>query len=335
MLSLNTGEYYPCRPHHQLIGSFRVMSYNCLAEIYARKFTYTHAWALAWTYRRRNLIREILAYDADILCLQEVQADHFEDHYKPWLERMGYDGVFKSKTREDMGRRGKVDGCATFYKRSMFGLRGKHEVEFNSIARQRMKDSRVLNRVLKGNIGLIVILEVLDGSRLTLCVANTHIFWDPDLSDVKLFQVDCFMQKLEEISAQLAVDVPIILCGDFNSEPSSSVYELINSGAINPDHEDINDPFKILQESRLKHSLHMRSVHSLAGGEPSYTNLTPDYIGTLDYIFYATDRLIVVTGVLEVLDEKTLLGVDNSTAIPSTRWSSDHIALVADFQVLQ
>jgi hypothetical protein len=27
---------------------------------------------LAWTYRRQNLLREIVAYRADILCLQEV-----------------------------------------------------------------------------------------------------------------------------------------------------------------------------------------------------------------------------------------------------------------------
>jgi CCR4-NOT transcription complex subunit 6 len=30
------------------------------------------AWWLHWNYRKRNLLREMLAYKADILCLQEV-----------------------------------------------------------------------------------------------------------------------------------------------------------------------------------------------------------------------------------------------------------------------
>lgn len=29
-------------------------------------------WLLHWNYRKRNLLREILNYKADILCLQEV-----------------------------------------------------------------------------------------------------------------------------------------------------------------------------------------------------------------------------------------------------------------------
>jgi endonuclease/exonuclease/phosphatase family metal-dependent hydrolase len=32
------------------------------------------AWALSWSYRRQNLLRELLSYGADILCLQEARA---------------------------------------------------------------------------------------------------------------------------------------------------------------------------------------------------------------------------------------------------------------------
>ena len=42
------------------------------------QFGYCPPWALAWPYRRLNLLKELLGYDADILCLQEVQSNHFQ-----------------------------------------------------------------------------------------------------------------------------------------------------------------------------------------------------------------------------------------------------------------
>ena len=46
--------------------------------------------------------------DADILCLQEVQADHFEKDLSPFLDSLGYSGHYDQKTRESMGQAGKV-----------------------------------------------------------------------------------------------------------------------------------------------------------------------------------------------------------------------------------
>lgn len=56
-------------------GTFTVLSYNVLSDLYAtsEQYSYCPPWALAWTYRRQNLLREIVAYRADILCLQEVK----------------------------------------------------------------------------------------------------------------------------------------------------------------------------------------------------------------------------------------------------------------------
>ena len=62
---------------------------------------------------------------SDVICLQEVQADSYENDLLPALSAMGYDGLFKQKTRESMGQYGKVDGCATFWKRSKFLLMEK------------------------------------------------------------------------------------------------------------------------------------------------------------------------------------------------------------------
>lgn len=55
-------------------GTFTVLSYNILADTYATSDTYSYCptWALSWPYRRQNLLREIIGYHADIICLQEV-----------------------------------------------------------------------------------------------------------------------------------------------------------------------------------------------------------------------------------------------------------------------
>ena len=36
------------------------------------------AWVLAWPYRKQNLLRELLTRRPDIMCLQEVQSDHYK-----------------------------------------------------------------------------------------------------------------------------------------------------------------------------------------------------------------------------------------------------------------
>lgn len=55
-------------------GNFTLLSYNILADLYASNelYGYCPSWALSWPYRRQNLLREIVTYRADIVCLQEV-----------------------------------------------------------------------------------------------------------------------------------------------------------------------------------------------------------------------------------------------------------------------
>jgi CCR4-NOT transcription complex subunit 6 len=311
----------------------RLLSYNCLAEIYANSDLYSYCpdWALAWNYRRRNLLREILSLEADVVCLQEVQADHFEEHFNPAMRRAGFEGIYKAKMRESMGRKGKVDGCATFYRRDRFRLLEKHEIEYSTIAREKVKEKRLLNRLMKDNVALLIVLEDLaTGSRV--CVANTHIFWDPDQTDVKLFQVDTFLQEAEAYVG--ARNIPLLIAGDFNSLPESSIYELIVRNEVSGQRPDVIDGMlEILKISPCQHNLLLRSVYGIGGEftEPSYTNYTGHFVGTLDFIFF-TPESIVPVGTLEILDEARLLG-DEFTALPNPRWSSDHIAIMADFDI--
>jgi hypothetical protein len=61
--------YCYCAPpetHGHTSGSpFKVVCYNMLAEIYANRqiYPYCPTWALAWNYRRNNILRELLSYE--------------------------------------------------------------------------------------------------------------------------------------------------------------------------------------------------------------------------------------------------------------------------------
>ncbi|KAG0599889.1 hypothetical protein M758_12G185100 [Ceratodon purpureus] len=308
-------------------GTFTVMSYNVLSDLYAtsEQYSYCPPWALAWTYRRQNLLREIVAYRADILCLQEVQSDHYEDFYAPELEKHGYTGVYKKKTGEVYtGGSYVIDGCATFFRRDRFSLVKKYEVEFNKAAQSLSEallpttKKAALTRLLKDNVALIVVLEARDtggfmdsqaasGKRgQLLCVANTHIHANQELKDVKLWQVHTLLKGLEKIAA--SADIPMLVAGDFNSVPGSAPHCLLSTGRVDPAHPDLQvDPLNILRPpSKLCHSLPLVSAYSSFGRmngigpavdkqrrrmdpttiEPHFTNCTRDFLGTLDYIFY-------------------------------------------------
>ena len=47
------------------------------------------------------IIKEIKSIDADIITLQEVQKDHFEEWFKPQLEEEGYEGVYQQKKHKN------------------------------------------------------------------------------------------------------------------------------------------------------------------------------------------------------------------------------------------
>ena len=268
-------------PNGPSVGSFTVLTYNVLADLYANQdmYTYCPAWALSWSYRKQNLIRELVSYDADIMCLQEVQSDHFDDVFVNELKNHGYSHVFKKKTSEVFtGSTYAIDGCATFFKKNKFAQVKKYEVEFNKAAlslsealQAQSQKKAALNRLMKDNVALIVVLEALDApdtsltpsanasqgtqKRQLICLANTHIHANQELKDVKLWQVHTLLKGLEKIAA--SADIPMLVCGDFNSIPGSAPHSLLSTGRVDPNHPDLSsDPLNILKpSSKLCHHL--------------------------------------------------------------------------------
>ena len=99
------------------------LSYNILCDKYCTRSQYgfTPSAALAWEHRREMILAELRARNADIVCLQEIDQESFNDFFREALAHDDYKGVFwpKSRARTMAEREAKlVDGCAIFYKHS-------------------------------------------------------------------------------------------------------------------------------------------------------------------------------------------------------------------------
>ncbi len=287
--------------------SIRVVSYNILAEIYAtpQMFPYCPTYALSWQYRRNLILRELLSFEADVICLQEVQKDHFERFLAGALRKHGYESVYKAKTRDNfLNSQGKIDGCAILFLSTKYKLVDKREVEFNAIANNYahrggfVSPELALSRLCRDNVGIAIILEPLQQAQILrptdhICVANIHCFWDPEYPDVKLWQTKVFLDELEvfidnsKYSRSRGARIPLVLSGDFNSVPGSSVVDLLTNESVSPDHPDLAmDHANIFSDpSQLTHSFRLQSAFSAVNkSEPAFTNYTQQFVGVLDYI---------------------------------------------------
>ncbi|KAI3620722.1 hypothetical protein CBS9595_002689 [Malassezia furfur] len=337
--------------------TFAVLSYNVLCEKYATRqmYGYTPSWALVWDYRKEFILQEIMSYNADICCLQEVEMGQYEDYFAPKLQQSDYEGLFWPKSRARTMRedeRKHVDGCATFFNTRQYRLVDKQLIEFNQIALQRpdfKKTEDIFNRVMtKDNVAAIALLEHrATGAKLLL--ANAHVHWDPEFRDVKLVQAAMLMEQLETIGNRFArmptqtqlepgvvppkyangKQIPMVICGDFNSTPDSGVYEFLSRGDTAPDHPDFMDhTYGTYTSEGLHHNYALRSAYGNIGELP-VTNWTPGFRGVIDYIWYSSNTL-ANTGVLGEVDPAYLSRV---VGFPNAHFPSDHICMLAEFKV--
>ncbi|XP_067124854.1 CCR4-NOT transcription complex subunit 6-like-B isoform X1 [Centruroides vittatus] len=347
---------------------FTVMCYNVLCDKYATRqmYGYCPSWALSWEYRRKGIMNEIRHYSADIISLQEVETEQFYNFFLPELRREGFSGIFSPKSRAKTmseGERKHVDGCAIFYRASKFTLIKEYLVEFNQLAMANAEGSDdMLNRVMtKDNIGLAALFQIKEGAYSNglqpelnhaqpILACTAHIHWDPEFCDVKLIQTMMLMHELYTIAEEANAvfypssqkhdvnNIPLLLCGDFNSLPESGVIEFLSTGRVSGSHPDFKD-FRYKESLRKfnycdatnEYTHPFRITRTYNDGVMPYTNYTFDFKGIIDYVFYSK-RHITELGVLGPLDAEWMR--DNKIAgCPHPHIPSDHFPLLVELEL--
>lgn len=267
--------------------------------------------ALNWQERKYLILEEILTYRPDILCLQEV--DHYYDTFQPILASLGYHGSFLPKPWSpclDVARNNGPDGCALFYRRSRFKLLSTSHLRLSAM-------------MLPTNQVAIVQTLCCQATGQRFCVAVTHLKARRGWERMRSAQGADLLQNLRAITSRATAGaqnggagmvrthtVPLIVCGDFNAEPSEDVYRRFSTSPLG-----LDSAYKLLSRDGQT--------------EPAFTTwkIRPsgESCSTLDYIWYTHDALSVDT--LLDLPTEEQIGPDR---LPSYHYPSDHLSLLCD-----
>lgn len=208
----------------------RLLSYNVLAQDLLESHRYLYSQCkeehLIWETRWKRILEEITSAAPDVICLQEVQEDHFEPFFKTELTKLGYEGLYKKRT----GAR--VDGVALWYRSSLLQVEVWSAVEFN------IPGEPYLNR---DNVAIVAKLvpKVPGWQNRAIVVATTHLLYNTNRHDVKLAQTQLLLAECESLAYRSDASRfgdpqywPVIITGDFNLLPYSGVYKFLTEGRL-------------------------------------------------------------------------------------------------------
>jgi len=208
------------------------------------------------------LAAELLAYDADILCLQEVDYSVFTDFFRPMLYSKGYRGFYSNKISQQR------EGCAMFWRDDRFDCTMKDTLAIRDLLKQEV-DAYVIDTdkwdSMKGIHNLLAshknLREIVAEKVGTVCqiarlrlkqtqqqhqlpeqmlVANTHLFFHPMADHVRAIQAFVICRKMDELrrSERNNDGDPFLLCGDLNSDPCAGAMQLLFAQSLIPDLTD-------------------------------------------------------------------------------------------------
>ncbi|KAG0459768.1 hypothetical protein HPP92_022896 [Vanilla planifolia] len=156
----------------------------------------------------------------------DAEVDRFYD-LEGELAVRGYTGIWKMRTGNA------VDGCAIFWRTTRFQLLHEEHIEYSKLG-------------LRDNVAQICVLESKmqcqapslpassDGSSEAsqVVVCNIHVLYNPKRGEIKLGQVRVLLDRAYAVSRAWN-DAPVVVCGDFNSTPTSPLYKFIAEQKVN------------------------------------------------------------------------------------------------------
>lgn len=323
------------------LDGFKVLSYNILADFLCMDvwFPWTTEETRRWKKgRREKIVDDIRRLNSDLICIQEVQRDHYKDYLEGQLESLGYTTYYTMKTAKwKMKQRHKNDiGNLIGWKAERWKKLDTGTIKLVEIFR-RCESCALRKRYGLAQVAPWALLQFANSNhRVLLC--STHICADWKNHDVQLMQTSFLLEQLHMTLRGPAKGAALVLAGDFNSTPNTLVYKLIAEGAVPPESPclQLKGFYESVPYQHPRHDLKLGSAyHTAMGKEPEFTNYVqgsdnnPDHFhDCLDYVFFSEEK-IECLGVLSPLKESA---VQMEFALPNTVFPSDHIPIQALLQ---
>jgi mRNA deadenylase 3'-5' endonuclease subunit Ccr4 len=283
--------------------SLRVMTFNILAnekaymdlrENNSGLYPYCDDEFLNRDRRMPLILHEILAHEADVVCLQEVDASTFASLFHPALAQNGYQGYYRKK----MGTR---EGIAMFWSLDVFEEASDEDLQSISIQKlfptskedcledwesmreicEFLEQDDDLKRIVTEKLGHVVQIATLtlkDASsspRRKLVVSNTHLFFHSMGHHIRLLQLFVICHALEKERQ----GHPLLFCGDFNSTPHSGGVRLLFERIVAPDHHSAWKHLDTFSWEEENHGAEKEEATTgIASGSSSTTTRTPPTI---------------------------------------------------------
>lgn len=246
--------------------SFRVVTYNILADQYASTdaaktqiFATCPLENLDPLYRRPLVLQELLQYNADVICLQEVDDKMFHLCLQPAMNIAGFEGVYTNKA-------GKVrEGSATFWRKNRFKFLARRDIalkelfpatsskddiqaaKYGAAFEPMLSSSPALCTALQrvATVGQLTLLApvnnlssdgaAVDEASRPLCIANTHLFFHYAAPHIRTMHVWAIIKEACDFAAaagggEIALTTAaggkypaLVFCGDLNSDLNDGI----------------------------------------------------------------------------------------------------------------
>jgi mRNA deadenylase 3'-5' endonuclease subunit Ccr4/uncharacterized protein with PIN domain len=217
----------------------RVVSWNILAQNYLsrrshRKLPLPYDEVVFVPKRRQALLsktlKRLLSLELDILCLQEVDLELVD----ATLSEEQFEGI-STPTTKGGGAGSRVDACCIYWKKDEWELLDQEFICFDDLSTMGSNATLLASNLqglkqslLRRNVGVMVRLQHKE-TATKVVVTNSHLYWNPEYDYVKLCQAHYAMT----CAKAFAKDDPVVICGDFNSQPHGPVHDYLTRGAVN------------------------------------------------------------------------------------------------------
>ena len=345
------------KPRPSTDTNLRVLTYNILADQNCTPSWHPYCSEEILQKQRRFplIVHEILSYNADIVCLQEVDEHIFERLLQPILNDYGYTGYYSSKKTD-----GQMEGCGLFVhsKRLEWVNCETHELKsslpFDGPGSDSWKSSDSIYELLKkrpdleeillskmGHIlQLVYLREKTSGAHIL--VGNTHLFFHPNASHIRTLQMWSILRLLAQATKKVFSTTPhVILCGDLNSSLVNSCGKLLVEGAVPANFRDLKNHLNAFQWGERGRRFEtatsdddfpeisvrgdFREMHSAIIPAPSFTHLIPGFKANLDHI--------VVSNGLVSIRHADMPDEERMTFMPNENIPSDHVSVLCDLEI--